>query len=71
MCNIIPLKQCHCPSAWIPYCPIQRCCSAVELDKLFKKLVTKQFSHHVVIILGQTYMPVQSGEADLRYFAKF
>lgn len=30
---------------------IQRCCSAFELNNLFKKRVTKQFSHHVVIIL--------------------
>lgn len=54
MCNIIPLKLCGHPSVQIPYCLIQTYCSAVELDKLFEKLVTKQFSHHVVIILGQT-----------------
>lgn len=71
MCNIITLKQCSCPTAWSPRCPIQRCCSAVELDKLFEKLVTQQFSHHVVITLGQTEMPLQSGEADLGYIAKF
>lgn len=32
---------------------IQRCCHAVELNKLFKRLVTGSSSHHMIIILGQ------------------
>lgn len=51
MCNIITLKQCSCQVSGFPVAPFK---DAVKLDKLFKNLVTKQFSHHVVIILGET-----------------
>lgn len=32
---------------------IQRCCNVAELNQLFKRLVTRSFSHHVMIIIGQ------------------
>lgn len=31
----------------------QRCYSVVELNKLYKRLVNRSFSLHVIIILGQ------------------
>lgn len=32
---------------------IQRCCNVVELNQLFKRLVTRPFSYGVMIIIGQ------------------
>lgn len=32
---------------------IQRCCNVVELHQLFQRLVSRSFSHGVMIIVGQ------------------